>query len=112
MKLSQLAAKPQLIEIKIDDQETVEKYGEDVVFWIHDRHNIETFARMATVNAEDFSQAASVVKDLILDEKGQPIHKDGSELPMDIMMKAVTKVIEELGKSVTSPSKKETQSSK
>jgi len=112
MKLSQLAAKPQLIEITIDDKDTVEKYGEAVSFWIYDRHDIETFAKMATVDPDDFSKAAGVVSGLIMDDKGQLICGKGQELPIDIMMKAVTKVIDELGKSVNSTSGKVTDSSK
>ena len=100
MQLKQLATKPQLLEIKIEDESTVVKYGEAISFWVYDRQSIETFAKLATLKAEDFSSAAALVKDLILDEEGKPIVNSGLELPTDIMMKAVTKVIEELGKLV------------
>lgn len=110
MKLSQLAAKPQLIEIILDDENTVAKYGEAVSFWIYDRQDIETFAKMATMKPGDFTDAAGFVKDLILDQDGTPVTKDGFVLPTDIMMKTVTKVIEELGKSVEEVSKPTTQS--
>tara|TARA_R110000803_G_scaffold96851_1_gene165007 strand:+ start:5604 stop:5936 length:333 start_codon:yes stop_codon:yes gene_type:complete len=110
MKLSQLAAKPQLIEIKIDDESTVTKYGEAVSFWIYDRQDIQTFAKMAVMKPGDFGDAAGFVKDLILDEDGLPVTKDGFVLPTDIMMKTVTKVIEELGKSVAEVSETTTQS--
>lgn len=110
MKLSQLAAKPQLLEIKIDDQAIIEKYGEELLFYVYDRQDIETFAKMATINPEDFASASAVVKDLILDEKGKPICQGESQLPTDVMMKAVAKVIEELGKLVNTVSEKETQS--
>ena len=110
MKLSQLAAKPQLIEITIEDEATVSKYGEALSFWVYDRQDIHTFAKMATINGEDFASAAEVVKDLILDQDGLPVTKDGFVLPTDIMMKTVTKVIEELGKSVAEVSETTTQS--
>jgi len=107
MKLSQLAAKPQLIEIKLDDEGTVTKYGEALIFWIYDRQSIQTFAKMATVKAEDFGAAAELVKDLILDESGNKVINNDSILPTDVMMKAITRVIEELGKSVSTASEKE-----
>lgn len=108
MKLSQLASKPQLIQIKLDDANTIEKYGEALEFWIYDRQSIQTFAKMATIKPDDFSSAADLVKDLILDEQGNRVINDESILPTDVMMKAITKVIEELGKSVSTESKKET----
>jgi len=100
MKLTELAAKPKLIEIKIDDKDTVEKYGEPVSFWIYDRQDIETFIKMTTISSNDFAQAASIVKELIRDENGKHIVQDDTTLPTDLMMKAVVKVIEELGKSM------------
>ena len=108
MKLSQLAAKPQLIKITLEDEAIVSKYGEPLEFYIYDRQTIQTFARMAAIKAEDFSSAAELVKDLILDEQGNKVIDNESILPTDVMMRAITKVIEELGKSVTTESKKET----
>jgi hypothetical protein len=108
MKLSQLASKPQLIQITLDDENTVTKYGESIEFWIYDRQSIQTFAKMATIKADDFSSAADLVKDLILDEQGNRVVNNESILPTDVMMKVITKVIEELGKSVSTAPKKET----
>jgi len=110
MNLEQLAAKPQLIEIKITDENLVKKYGEELVFYVYDRHDIETFAKMAAVNPEDFASASAVVKDLILDKNAKPICKGDTVLPTDVMMKAVALTIEELGKLVNTVSEKETQS--
>lgn len=109
MKLSQLAAKPQLIEVKIDDEETIKRYGEAVSFWVYDRYPVETFAKLATVKGDDFQQAADFVKDLILDEQGKPIANGENVLPTDISVKAVTKVVEVLGKSITTLSEQETK---
>ena len=41
MKLSQLAAKPTLIKLELDDEDVVKEYGEPLEFWIHDRQPIE-----------------------------------------------------------------------
>lgn len=101
MKLSQLAAKPQLIEIKLDDEETLAKYGEAVTFHIWDRQSMDTFVKLATIDYKEFGSVAELMKALVLDEEGKPIVNDELVLPTDLLMKAITKVIETLGKSVT-----------
>ena len=98
MKLTELAAKPQLIKITINDSEIVEKYGDELEFFIHDRFNMETFTKMASVDQKDPGKLYEIVKDLILDEDGNPVMQNENVLPMDVMMAAVTQVTESLGK--------------
>ena len=40
MKLSQLTAKPQLIDIHIDDEDTIKEFGEAIEFWTWDRQQV------------------------------------------------------------------------
>lgn len=101
MKLSQLAAKPQLIEVLLDDQETVDKYGEALSFWIYDRQDMQTFVKLATMEFKDFEKIAELVNKMILDETGQQVVKDDHVLPTDLMMKSIQKVVEVLGKPQT-----------
>ena len=98
MKLKDLAAKPQLTEIIINDESIVEKYGEELQFFVHDRFSMETFTKMAAVEQTDPAQLYNIVKDLILDEEGTPVMNDGHMLPLDVMNAAVIKVTEQLGK--------------
>ena len=98
MKLKELAAKPKLIEIIIDDEKIVEEYGDTLSFFIHDRLPIETYTNLASLNQEDASAMYSVIKDFILDENGIPVMSDGNVLPIDVMTAALTKVTENLGK--------------
>ena len=98
MKLSELAKKPQLIEIKIDDKEIVEKYGDELLFFIHDRLPLETYTSLASVKTDDPASMYSLIKDLILDENGHPVMSEGNVLPIDVMNAAVMKVTESLGK--------------
>ena len=107
MKLSQLAAKPQLIKITLDDEDTVKEFGEALDFYIHDRQSMDVFVRLATLDYTNFGQVASLVKELVLDEEGKTVVKDDLVLPTHILMKAITKVIEELGKSVATTTTKE-----
>jgi hypothetical protein len=108
MKLSQLAAKPQLIKVVINDEEVIEEYGDELEFWIYDRQDMDTFVKMATLDAAEFDKIADIVNKMILDEKGEQIVKDGMVLPTSIMMKSIQKVVEVLGKPQKSTTKTKT----
>jgi hypothetical protein len=98
MKLSQLTSEPKLIEIAIDDKDTVKEYGEAITFFTWDRQPMEVFMRLANVTEKDGSQIIDIVKTLILDENGKPILNDKNMLPTGVLMKAIAKVTESLGK--------------
>lgn len=105
MKLSQLSAKPQLIKVTLDDEETVKEYGE-LEFWIYDRQPMDTFVKLATLDHGQFDKIANIVSEMILDEDGSKVIKDGFILPMPIMIRAIQKVVETLGKSPASTTAK------
>jgi hypothetical protein len=98
MKLTQLAAQPQLIRLELDDEDVIAKYGESLEFWILDRQPLEDFIKMATLKTEDFGQLVAVVNAMILDEEGNTICRDGLTFPNAIMTKIIGKVVETLGK--------------
>ena len=98
MKLSDLAAKPQLQEIIIDEHEIVEKYGDSLSFYINDRLPLDTYVKLASVDQKNAGEMFSIMKDFILDENGDPVMKDGNTLPTDLLNAAVMKVTETLGK--------------
>lgn len=107
MKLAQLAAKPQLIKVEIDDSSIVEQYGEAVEFYIFDRVDMETFMALANLEgSQNISKIITVMKDLILDEEGNKIMSDGKVLPNDVMIKAVEKTVSSLGNFATQTSAK------
>lgn len=98
MKLSALSAKPQLIEVTLDDEAVVKEYGEAITFYTWDRQPMEVFMKMAALSETNVGSILDVVKTLILDEKGKEILHDGNMLPTDLLMKAVGKVTDMLGK--------------
>jgi hypothetical protein len=100
MKLSQLAAKPQLIKLEITDEAMVAEYGngEPIEFWTWDRQPLHTFMKLAATQGEDNSEMINVVRRLILDENGKEIISDELSLPAPVMMKAVTLIVGRLGK--------------
>jgi hypothetical protein len=98
MKLSSLTAKPQLIDVHIDDEETIKEFGEAIEFWTWDRQPMEVFMKLANATGNDTSGIISIVRTLILDDKGKEILKDDEMLPTHLLMKAIGKVTELLGK--------------
>ena len=102
MKLKELAGKPQLVMLTLDDKEIVEKYGEAVTFNVLDKLPISIYTKLATIKSDDVEEMFNVLRDLILDEDGNPIMSDEVALPIDIMTAAVLKVSDNLGKSQNS----------
>lgn len=98
MKLSQIAAEPQLVELSLDDKEIVETYGEPLVFYTYDRQPMDVFMRLANLDQKNTGDLINVVKTLILDEKGKQVLSDKNMLPTNVLMKAIAKVTEQLGK--------------
>ena len=98
MKLTQLAAKPQLVKIELTDEDIVREFGEPLEFWIWDRQPMDKFVRLAQMRGEDMSELITAVNEMVLDEEGNPIVKDGLMLPTNVMTKVIGRVVETLGK--------------
>ena len=98
MKLKELAIKPQLTKISIDNPEIVEKYGEAVEFYVLDRLPLDQYTRLASTKTEDFSGMIDLVKELILDEDGNQVMDEDHVLPTDLLNQAMVKVVETVGK--------------
>jgi uncharacterized protein YccT (UPF0319 family) len=98
MKLSQLSKEPKLIEVVLDDEETVKEFGEPVIFYTWDRQPLDVFMKLANLDTSNTAQLIEAVKGLLLDEEGKEIITKKNTLPMNLMMKSITKVTELLGK--------------
>jgi hypothetical protein len=98
MKLSQLATEPKLIEVTIDDKETIKEYGEAITFYTWDRQPMTVFLQLATTDQNNTGDILKICKGLILDETGTELLKDENMLPTKMLMKAISKVTELLGK--------------
>ena len=112
MKLTQLAAKPQLIKVEINDEQVMAEYNEPLEFWIWDRQDMDTFVKLATIDYTNFAALSDIVKRLILDEEGNPIIRDDIALPSHILMKAIGAVVDTLGKSVSQNTTPQTETFK
>lgn len=98
MKLTQLTAKPQLIKIQVDDEETVKEFGEAIEFWIWDRQPMHKFVKMANLKENDIESLVQVVREMVLDEEGKETLTEDVALPMNVLTKVIGKVVETLGK--------------
>ena len=92
MKLSEIAKAPKLIKIVLDKEKIVEEYGEPLEFFIYDRQPLEVFGRLANAEKENFSEIADLMKDLILDEEGNPVMSEDKQLPFDIVVATMGEV--------------------
>ena len=98
MKLSELAKKPQLTKVTITDEDIVAEFGEALEFWTWDRQPMDTFLKLASVDQANTASVIAAVRDLILDEAGNPILTGEVSLPTKVMMRVITAVVESLGK--------------
>jgi len=98
MKLNQLAAKPKLITVTIDDQDIITEFGEPIEFYTWDRQPLDIFMKLANASQQDQTQMIDIVRKLILDEKGKEIVNDEAMLPTALLLKAIGKIVEKLGK--------------
>ena len=99
MKLSQLAAKPQLIKIIIDDEDTIKEFNEPLEFYTWDRQPLDTFMSLASSQqGENIGSMVSIVRKMILTEEGKEVIQGDMVLPSHILVKAISKIVELLGK--------------
>lgn len=98
MKINQLASKPQLIKLTLDDEEILRSVGEAVEFWTWDRQPLDKFMRLASLKQDEPAEIIDLVRTLILDEEGKEVINGDSILPTVVLTKAIGKIVETLGK--------------
>lgn len=98
MKINQIASKPKLIQLTIDDADIVKEYGEAIEFWTWDRQPLETFMKLANVSQTDPAAIIDVVKTLILDEDGKVVINNEVMLPTIVLIRVIEKIVATLGK--------------
>lgn len=98
MKINQIASKPQLIKVILDDAATIQELGEELEFYTWDRQPLDKFMKLASIKQDNPAEIIEVVKSLILDEKGVEVIKDDVMLPTQILIRIIAKITETLGK--------------
>ena len=98
MKLKELSQKPKLIKLTIKEEKLVEKYGDELDFYVYDRQPINVFTSLASAGEENIGEMVGLMQEMILDEDGKPVSEEGEVLPMDVVSEAGRLVRETLGK--------------
>jgi hypothetical protein len=102
MDIRQLAKKPELIEVVLDDQAIIDEYGESITFWMKDFVDINTyFDFFKSQSDKTGDELGKLLARLILNKDGEPVLGEGETFPIDITVAALTKINERLGKSKT-----------
>lgn len=100
MNIQEFASTPKLIEITLDDEVLLEKYGEEITFYTYDIVGLSTYFEFFNARSDQqYEQLDKIIKKLILNDKGKPALKDNEDLPIDIAAAAINKIGEILGKS-------------
>ena len=60
MKISELAHKPKLINIVVDDQEVQELYNDAIEFWCYDRQPLNKFVKFANMSEDTYPELIDV----------------------------------------------------
>ena len=98
MKITQLAAKPQLVKLVLDNEDIVKEYGEAIEFWTWDRQPLDVFMRLANSQGAKQGDTIDVVRTMILDENGKQVIQGEQMIPSKVLIEAVAKIVEILGK--------------
>ena len=98
MKLAELSKKPELITVTLDKKEIVEKYGDELSFYVFDRQPIDVFAKLATMQESNPLEFTDMLSQLILDADGKPVMTEDKVLPIDVLTEAVKLIGATLGK--------------
>ena len=98
MKLSDLAKKPQLIEVTISDEDIVKEFGEPLTFYTWDRQPMDGFLKLASVDQANTGSVIDAVRDLVLNQDGSRVLTNDVSLPTMVMMRVITRIVEGLGK--------------
>jgi len=102
MDISTLAKKPELIQLTLDSEAVIETYGEPVIFYMLDNMGLTTYFNFYKVQQEeDDTLLYSLLRRVVLNDKGQQAIAEDSILPVDLVVAILTKISDHLGKSKT-----------
>lgn len=105
MNIKDFATVPKLIEIVLDDPVLVEKYMEPITFYTYDHVGMATYFDFFNARSNsEFKQLDAMMKNMILDKKGNRVLAENEDLPIDIAAAAINKLGEILGKSLSKTS--------
>lgn len=99
MQLKELAKKPKLEKVIVDDEKIIELYGEPLEFFMWDRQELPTYLKLSQMR-EDELAIFNIVKEVILDENGNQVLNDGELLPIEITVPVLEAAFKHLGNRI------------
>lgn len=100
MNIKELASKPQLVQIILDDPTIVEKYGDTITFYTYDVVSLSTYFGFYDARSEgQMNTLEKMIRKLVLLEDGSPAIAEDEDLPIDIATEVIKKIGDTLGKS-------------
>lgn len=109
MKIESLVSTPKLTEIVLDSPELIESYGEPITFYTYDIVSMTMYFDFFNARSKgEYEALGKLIHKMIMNDKGEPVLKEGQDLPIDIMASAITKIGEILGKSLGKTSTQKT----
>jgi hypothetical protein len=104
MDIKQVARKPELVEVVLNEEHLVKEYGEPITFYMVDYVDINTYFDFFKSQSDKAgNELNSLMRKIILNKEGKPVLSEDEALPIDISIAALTKINETLGKSKTKP---------
>jgi hypothetical protein len=100
MDLRAAAIKPKLVEITLDSDYVMKEYGEPLTFYMWDRQSMPVYIHLSTLDKSDMRGMLEAIRDLVLDRSGEKMLSDGVELPPNVMIDVINRVVDQLGNSV------------
>jgi hypothetical protein len=100
MNIKEFASKPELMEVTLDNEDLIEKYGEPITFYTYNIVRMSTYFDFFNARSNnEFSNLDKMMKSMILDKDGKQVLADDEDLPIDIAAATINKIGEILGKS-------------
>jgi hypothetical protein len=99
ISLRSLSQKPKLVEIILDDQETLDVFGSPVSFFTYDRQPLHVYLEISQAFGKNAARTEELLSGLLFNEDATPLISEGEMPDATLMAKALTKVMEQLGKS-------------
>ena len=87
-----------MVKIELSDEDIVAEYGEPLEFWTWDRQPIDVFMKLASLDVKDTANVIDALRQLVLDEDGKSILSAEQSLPSKVLMRVITRLVEDLGK--------------
>lgn len=102
MNIEQFSVNSELVEIKLNSEEIKSRYGDEIIFFTKTHPKLTTYFNFfeARVNG-DYERLEDIMRNLILNQQGEPAIKPDQTLPADIFTAAIIEIGDLLGKSIS-----------